>query len=81
VVPSGNNLIFRVTRDADDWAVKFTIRDERNRARREFKALRLLESLDVPVVPRPIYFDQEQFRTRRRSGVDRRDAVKFATRG
>jgi aminoglycoside phosphotransferase (APT) family kinase protein len=62
VVPSGNNLIFRVTRDANDWAVKFTIRDERNRAWREFKALCLLESLGLPVAPRPIWFDQERYR-------------------
>lgn len=61
-VPSGNNLIFRTTRDADDWAVKFAIRDERDRAWREFSALRLLDSLDLCAAPRPIYFDQEQFR-------------------
>lgn len=61
-VPSGNNLIFRVTRDADDWAVKFTIRDERNRAQREFSSLRLLESLNLQVAPRPLYFDQERYR-------------------
>ncbi|HTP11295.1 MAG TPA: aminoglycoside phosphotransferase family protein [Anaerolineae bacterium] len=62
VVPSGNNLIFRATRDADDWAVKFTIRDERNRAQQEYNSLSLLEGLDIPVAPRPIYFDQEQYR-------------------
>lgn len=62
VVPSGNNLIFRATRDADDWAVKFTIRDERNRAQREFNALQLLDSLNSCVAPRPLYFDREQFR-------------------
>ena len=60
-VPSGNNLIFRVTRDVDDWAVKFTIRDARNRALREFNSLRLLEGLNLRVAPRPLYFDQEQY--------------------
>jgi thiamine kinase-like enzyme len=38
-------------------AVKFLIRDERQRAQREWSALTLLEHLRVPLGPRPLYCD------------------------
>ena len=60
-VASGNNLLFRATRDGHDWAVKFMIRDQRNRARREFGALTLIGGLGAPVGPRPLYIDQDSY--------------------
>jgi aminoglycoside phosphotransferase (APT) family kinase protein len=59
---SGNNLLFRATRDGADLAIKLLIRDERNRAQREFSALTLLESLGSPVAPRPIFLDLDSYR-------------------
>jgi aminoglycoside phosphotransferase (APT) family kinase protein len=56
-VPSGNNLLFRATSARHDVVVKFLIRDERQRAEREWGALTLLERLDLPLGPRPIYCD------------------------
>jgi hypothetical protein len=50
-VASGNNRLYRVTHGAGDWAAKFTIRDERERARREFSARRLGLALSLPKTP------------------------------
>ena len=60
-VNSGNNRLYRVTRGPDDWAIKFTIRDDRDRARREFDALSLLENLGASVAPRPVYLDLDRY--------------------
>jgi aminoglycoside phosphotransferase (APT) family kinase protein len=60
-IASGNNLLFRATRDGHDWAVKFMIRDQRNRAQREFSALTLIDSLGTPVGPRPLHIDQDSY--------------------
>jgi len=52
-----NNLLFRARRESDDVVVKFTIRDERNRAEREFRALLALEEAGLQIAPRPLLFD------------------------
>ena len=59
---SGNNLLFRATQDIYDLAVKFMIRDERNRAQREFASLTLIYRLDSDIGPRPIYLDLDSYR-------------------
>ena len=56
-VPSGNNLLFRATNPHHDVVVKFLIRDERQRAEREWDALTLLERLDLSLGPKPLYCD------------------------
>jgi thiamine kinase-like enzyme len=61
-VTSGNNLLFRATRDSADLAIKLMIRDERNRAQRECSALTLLESLGSPVAPKPIFLDLDSYK-------------------
>jgi thiamine kinase-like enzyme len=60
-IASGNNLLFRARRDSDDWAVKFLIRDQRNRAQREFCALSLIDGLSSRVGPRPVYVDHDRY--------------------
>lgn len=60
-VASGNNRLFRVTRDVDDWAVKFTIRDDRDRARREFNALTLLDRTGPGLAPRPVHLELDRY--------------------
>ena len=60
-IASGNNLLFRARRAGDDWAMKFMIRDQRDRARREYEALTLIDDLGLPVGPRPIYVDRDRY--------------------
>src|SRR5262249_49486128 len=60
-VPSGNNRVYRVTRAAADWAVKFYIRDDRDRARREYRSLALLHSLQADIAPRPVALDLDHY--------------------
>lgn len=60
-VTSGNNRVYRVTRDSDDWAVKFAIRDNRDRARREFNSLVFLDGLQAQIAPRPIHLDLDSY--------------------
>jgi aminoglycoside phosphotransferase (APT) family kinase protein len=60
-IASGNNLLFRTTCEGHDWAVKFLIRDQRNRAQREFGALTLIDSRGAPVGPRPLYINQDSY--------------------
>src|SRR3954468_24835269 len=59
-VASGNNRLFRAIRVADDWAVKFFIRDERDRARREFDALSLMAPAEPGLAPLPIHLDHDR---------------------
>jgi thiamine kinase-like enzyme len=60
-IASGNNLLFRTTRDDQDWAVKFMIRDQRNRAQHEFSALTMLEHQGALIGPRPLYLDLDSY--------------------
>jgi aminoglycoside phosphotransferase (APT) family kinase protein len=60
-VPSGNNRLIRASGPGADWVVKFAIRDDRDRARREFNALTLLGHLAPGVAPRPIYCDPDRY--------------------
>ncbi len=55
-----NNLLFRVTGDAGDYAVKFTVRDARDRAGREYAALSALRQAGLDIAPRPIWLDRER---------------------
>jgi aminoglycoside phosphotransferase (APT) family kinase protein len=60
-VPSGNNRLFRATCSDADWVVKFAIRDDRDRARREVNALILLDRLAPGVAPRSIVCDLDRY--------------------
>lgn len=54
-IPGGaNNLLFRATSAQADLAVKFTIRDERDRAGREFKALTALQQAGLDLAAQPV---------------------------
>ena len=57
----GNNLLFRATGELGDYAIKFTIRDERDRARREFAALRALQESNLTLAPKPILLDTDSY--------------------
>ncbi len=56
-----NNLIYRVQHEGLDVAVKFTIKDERNRARREYVALSALHSAGIDVTPQALWLDETSY--------------------
>jgi hypothetical protein len=56
-----NNLLFRVTLDDRVLAIKFTRRDARDRAGREFAALYALQHIDPTLAPIPLLLDRDTF--------------------
>ena len=56
-----NNLLYRATSEDVDVAVKVTLRDERNRAEREFLALTALQQLELRLAPAPVWLEQERY--------------------
>ncbi len=56
-----NNLVYRVKHKGYDFACKFTIRDERNRARREFVALRALREEGLEIAPAALWLDENTY--------------------
>ncbi len=62
ILGGANNLLYRATRGEEDYAIKFTVRDSRNRAGREYAALRALEQAGLNIAPRAVWFAPDQFR-------------------
>ncbi len=62
IAGGANNRVYRVTRGAQDYAVKFTIHDVRNRAGREYAALTALQQVGLSIAPQPIWLDRENHR-------------------
>src|SRR5262245_22941297 len=58
---SGNNILYRATSDSHDLAVKFTIRDARDRAGREYAALLALHRAGLEVAPAPLFLDRDRY--------------------
>ena len=58
---SANNILYRVMGNGDDLAVKFTIRDERRRAWREFQALTALQETGLSIAPQPVLLEETRF--------------------
>lgn len=56
-----NNLIYRATGPAGDLAVKFTLRDRRDRAGREYNALLALDQAGLEIAPRPLCLDRRSY--------------------
>ncbi len=56
-----NNMLFRATSSAADLAVKFTIRDGRRRAWREYRALAALQQAGLELAPQPLLFDEDRY--------------------
>jgi thiamine kinase-like enzyme len=58
---AGNNLLFRATSAAYDLAIKFTIRDERDRAGREYAALLAIQQAGLAIAPKPLWLDRDRY--------------------
>ena len=61
VTGGANALVYRVTCQPADYAVKFTARDERDRAGREYAALDALRQAGLRIAPEPIWLDRTQY--------------------
>ena len=62
IAGGANNLLYRVTNGQADYAIKFTVRDERNRVGREFAALTALQTAGLTIAPQAIGYDVDRFR-------------------
>lgn len=56
-----NNLLFRATRGERDLAIKWTIRDERDRAGREYAALAALREAGLEIAPAPLLIERDRY--------------------
>lgn len=56
-----NNLLYRTTHAQCDLVVKFTIRDERDRAGREYHALLALRDANLTIAPQPIWLERTRY--------------------
>jgi aminoglycoside phosphotransferase (APT) family kinase protein len=57
-----NNLLYRARSEHGDYAVKFTMRDDRDRAGSEYRALLALQHAGLDVAPRPVLLEQTRYR-------------------
>jgi hypothetical protein len=58
---AGNNLLYHASSAAHDLAIKFTIRDERDRAGREYAALLALQQAGLAIAPEPLWLDRDRY--------------------
>lgn len=56
-----NNLVQRVASPLGDFAVKWTIRDERDRAGREYAALLALQQAGLALAPLPMLLERDRY--------------------
>lgn len=58
VAGGANNAVFRVKADGEQFACKLCVDDGRQRARREYGALRLLQGVGLDLAPEPLWLDE-----------------------
>lgn len=56
-----NNLLYRATGHGADLAIKFTIRDDRDRAGREYAALLTIQRAGLPLAPAPVLLERDRY--------------------
>lgn len=56
-----NSLVYRATDSESDLAIKFMVRDSRQRARREYLALTALQQSGLQMAPLPIFLDETRY--------------------
>jgi thiamine kinase-like enzyme len=62
IAGGANNLLYRANGAEGDFAVKFTVRDDRDRAGREYAALSVLHQAGLRIAPQAIWLDQQRYR-------------------
>ncbi len=58
VTGGANNAIYRVEADGEHFACKLCVDDGRQRARREYGALRVLQAVELDLAPEPLWLDE-----------------------
>lgn len=56
-----NNWLYRATCNDEDLVIKWTIRDGRDRAGREFAALQALQAAGMAIAPTPVLLDRDRY--------------------
>ncbi|MBE0695785.1 MAG: phosphotransferase [Anaerolineaceae bacterium] len=56
-----NNHLYHVSKAENNFVVKFSRRDPRDRAGREYQALVLLQELNLMIAPQPILLERERY--------------------
>lgn len=56
-----NNILYKVSGEEGDLAVKFTLRDGRRRAWREFQALKAVQAHYLDIAPKPVLLDEDSY--------------------
>ncbi len=60
ITGGANNLLYRVSSEAGDYAVKFMLRDARDRAGREAAALQVLHQAGLQIAPRLVLLERDR---------------------
>ncbi|MFD3162469.1 phosphotransferase [Herpetosiphon sp. NSE202] len=61
IAGGANNRVYRAQSGDSDYAIKWTIRDERRRAWREYQALQALAKADRVLAPQAVWLDEASF--------------------
>ncbi|MCU0497834.1 MAG: aminoglycoside phosphotransferase family protein [Anaerolineae bacterium] len=62
IIGGANNRLYQAQHtDGDAYAIKFTLKDSRDRAGREYTALTILDQLGVAIAPRPVLLERERY--------------------
>lgn len=62
IAGGANNLIYYAHNGEMELAIKFCVNDERDRAGREYDALRVLQEAGLKLAPRPLLLDRNRYR-------------------
>lgn len=61
IAGGANNRVYRAQSTNADYAIKWTIRDERRRAWREYQALQIVAEFDRSLAPQAVWLDEANF--------------------
>ncbi|MEM7534416.1 MAG: aminoglycoside phosphotransferase family protein [Chloroflexota bacterium] len=61
IIGGYNNLLYHARSKEHDWAIKFTRRDARDRAGREYTALKMLQALNLHLAPQAVYLNRDDY--------------------
>ncbi len=61
ITGGANNLLYRAKSSEGDFAIKFCMRDQRDRAGREYDSLLALEQANKAIAPHPVLLDRDRY--------------------